>query len=66
MQSNLTFLGTTVLMITGLGLSACEIPIRINDGNPIEINLNIKIDQEVRYKIDKDVEDLVADNPDIF
>ena len=33
---------------------------------PIEINLNVKIDQEVRIKLDKEVEDLIADNPDIF
>lgn len=33
---------------------------------PIEINLNVKIDQEVRIKLDKEVEDLIANNPDIF
>lgn len=33
---------------------------------PIEINLNVKIDQEVRVRLDKDVEDLIAGNPDIF
>lgn len=33
---------------------------------PIEINLNVKIDQEVRIKLDKEVADLIANNPDIF
>lgn len=66
MLSDLPRWSVAVALLTGLGLSACEIPIRINDGQPIEINLNIKIDQEVRYKIDEDVEDLVTDNPDIF
>ncbi|MGE0407670.1 MAG: YnbE family lipoprotein [Amphiplicatus sp.] len=33
---------------------------------PIEINLNVKIDQEVRVKLDREVEDLIAGNPDIF
>lgn len=33
---------------------------------PIEINLNVKIDQEVRVRLDKDVEDLIANNPDVF
>ncbi|MEZ5895258.1 MAG: YnbE family lipoprotein [Parvularculaceae bacterium] len=33
---------------------------------PIEINLNVKIDQEVRIKMDKEVEDLIANNPNIF
>ena len=34
--------------------------------DPIVINLNVKIEQEVRVKVDKDVEDLLADNPDLF
>jgi len=34
--------------------------------DPITINLNVKIDQEVRVKLDKEVEDLIADNPDLF
>jgi hypothetical protein len=33
---------------------------------PITINLNVKIDQEVRVRIDKDLEDLIAQNPDLF
>jgi hypothetical protein len=33
---------------------------------PITINLNVKIDQTVRVQIDKDLEDLIAKNPDIF
>ena len=33
---------------------------------PIEINLNIKIEQDVRVRLEKDVEELIADNPDIF
>ncbi|MFO1055374.1 MAG: YnbE family lipoprotein [Dongiaceae bacterium] len=33
---------------------------------PIVINLNVKIEQEVRVKIDKDVENLVTSNPDLF
>lgn len=33
---------------------------------PITINLNVKIDQEVRVKLDKEVEDLITSNPDLF
>ena len=33
---------------------------------PIEINLNIKIEQDIRIRLDEDVEDLITDNPDIF
>ncbi|MGV6801642.1 MAG: YnbE family lipoprotein [bacterium] len=33
---------------------------------PIEINLNIKIEQELRIKLDREIDDLIAENPDIF
>lgn len=33
---------------------------------PIVINLNVKIEQEVRIKVDRDVEDLLQNNPDLF
>jgi len=34
--------------------------------DPITINLNVKIDQEVRVRLDDDVEDLITTNPDLF
>lgn len=33
---------------------------------PIEINLNVNIKQEVLIKMDKEIQDLIANNPDIF
>lgn len=48
---------------------ACTPTVRVEaPDRPIEINLNInlKIDQEVRLKLDDSVEDLIADNPDLF
>ena len=33
---------------------------------PIVINLNVKIEHEVRVRVEKDVEELFADNPDLF
>jgi hypothetical protein len=34
--------------------------------DPIVINLNVKIEQEVRVRVEEDVDDLLADNPDLF
>jgi len=34
--------------------------------DPIVINLNVKIDQEVRVRLDQEIEDLISDNPDLF
>lgn len=33
---------------------------------PIEVNLNVKIDQEVRVKMDREIDELITKNPEIF
>ncbi len=49
-----------------IALAACT-TVKLEGGDkPIEVNLNVKIDQEVRVKLDKEIEELIADNPDIF
>lgn len=65
---------TLRLLTTGLttfgvsvALMACSPTVKIEPSDkPIVINLNVKIDQEVRVRLDKDVEDLIANNPDLF
>lgn len=56
------------LPILGFGLvSACTPKVQLAaPDKPIEINLNVKIDQEVRVRLDQEVEDLIEDNPDLF
>lgn len=55
------------MMVLFLGLSACQPKVQIiAPDKPIEINLNVKVDQEVRVRLDKEVEDLISDNPDLF
>lgn len=50
-----------------VALSGCSPTIKVQaPDKPIVINLNIKIEQEVRIKVEKGVEDLLSDNPDIF
>jgi hypothetical protein len=49
------------------GSSACSPTVKVEaPDKPIEINLNIKIEQDVRVRLEKDVADLIANNPDIF
>ncbi len=51
----------------GFSLAACQPKVQIVPSDkPIVINLNVKIDQEVRVKLDRDAEDLIANNPDLF
>lgn len=33
---------------------------------PIEINLNVRIQQEVLVRLQRDVEQLIQENPDVF
>jgi citrate lyase gamma subunit len=48
-------------------LAACTHTIRIEPSDkPIRIDLNVKIDQTVRIQLDREVEDLIASNPDLF
>ena len=47
-------------------LAGCTTVTLQGGDKPIEVNLNVKIDQEVRVKLDREIEDLIADNPDIF
>jgi len=50
-----------------LALGACNPTVKIEaPDKPIEINLNIKIDQQVRVKVDRELDDVLAKNPDLF
>lgn len=50
-----------------LGVAACTPTVKLEaPDKPIEINLNVKIDQQVRIVLDREVEDLIANNPDLF
>lgn len=56
-----------VPIVLAASLAACAPTVKIQaPDKPIEINLNVKIDQEVRIKLDREVEDLIANNPDLF
>ncbi len=56
----------TVLLALGI-IGACTPTVKIEaPDKPIVINLNVKIDQEVRLTLDAPVEDLITSNPDLF
>ncbi len=55
------------ILIVPLLLMACAPTVRLEaPEKPIEINLNVKIEQEVRVSIAKDVSDAVAKDPSLF
>ena len=54
------------LMATGL-LSGCVPRIEVAaPKEPITINMNVKIEHEIRIKADKDIEDLLKSRSDLF
>jgi hypothetical protein len=57
----------SLLLGAVLVLAACEHRVQIEaPKDPIVINLNVKIEQEVRVKVEKDVDQLLDTNQDIF
>jgi len=61
-QSNaLLAMAGTILLTAACATVKVQAP-----DEPIEINLNVKIEQEVLIKLDREIEDLIENNPDIF
>lgn len=61
MKSTLLFLPAFALLM------ACAPTVKLQaPDKPIEINMNVKIEQHVKVSIDKDVKQAIAQNKDIF
>jgi len=60
-------LRSALLVALGLAAVACQPTVKVEaPTEPIVVNLNVKIEHEVRIKVEKDVEALFEDNPDLF
>lgn len=56
-----------VACLIALSVTACSPTVKVQaPDKPIEINLNVKIQQEVRVKVERDLEDAFMDDPDLF
>jgi len=56
-----------VVVLAGCTLAACQPTVKIEaPDRPIEINLNVKIEHEIRVKVDRELDDLLASNPELF
>jgi len=45
---------------------ACAPKVEVSAKEPIVINMNIKIEHELRIKVEKEVDDLFSENQEIF
>jgi len=55
-----------VLLAAAVG-TGCSPRVKVEaPDKPIEINVNVKIEQEVRIKLDKTIEQTLQENPELF
>lgn len=55
------------IMMAALAASALAGCIQVKaPDKPIEINLNVKVQQEVVVKLQRDAQDLIQNNPELF
>jgi hypothetical protein len=56
-----------ILAAAGVGLSACSPTVQIAPPDkPITINLNVKIEHEIRVKVEKDLENVISAKSGLF
>ena len=59
--------GLTAVLLISAALAACAPTVKIEaPDKPIEINLNVRIEQEVRVKLERDVDDAIRNDPALF
>lgn len=57
----------TAIIVSLLMLSACSPTVKVEaPDKPIEINMNVKIEHELRIKVEKDIDQMLQQNKDLF
>lgn len=61
-------LGAGLLLVLGASLvGSCTPTVRLEaPQEPIVINLNVKIEQEVRVRVDRELDEVIGKNQDLF
>lgn len=55
------------IIIIGALLTACAPTVRVEaPTEPITINLNVKIEHEIRVKVDKELDDIFSEDSGLF
>jgi len=56
-----------LILLTGFFLASCSPTVKVEaPDKPITINLNVKIEHEIRVKVDKELEDVFSDDSGLF
>ncbi|KZY34644.1 hypothetical protein A3754_12910 [Alcanivorax sp. HI0083] len=60
-------LGLGTVLLAGWLLAACTPTVALKaPEEPITINLNVKINHEIRLKVEKDIDQLFSEESDLF
>ena len=67
MRESMAVKSRTIVFLAAALLAACQPTVKVEaPDKPIVINLNVKIEQEVRIKVEKEAEQLLEQREDIF
>jgi len=55
-----------VIALAALLFSGCTHKVEVSAKEPITINLNLKIDHEIRVKVDKELDSIFSEDSEIF
>lgn len=59
--------GSMIGLLCSITLISCKPTVKVEaPEKPITINMNIKIDHEIRVRLDKDIENMLDERTDIF
>lgn len=56
---------STIILVTLLSACAPKVEVAVPN-EPITINLNVKIEHEILIKVDREIDDLLLENSDLF
>lgn len=55
-----------LILLLANGTAACTPTVRVAAEEPITINLNVKIEHEIRVKVDKELDELFSSDSELF
>ena len=59
--------GLLAVVVAGMSLAACSPTVKVQaPKEPITINMNIKIEHEIRVKVDKELDQMIDKNDGLF
>lgn len=57
---------TLLILLASVLAGACTPTVKVATDDPITINLNVNIQHEIRVKVDRELEDLFAEDSELF